>query len=359
MKTGRSLQELAVEIERQNNVKRDFVVNTNNLRLLTPDSGNVRLDMLDDRSSGSDAIADMAMNGIAHRQIGTYLGIPAKYYDRMLAEYPELLSMNVNGWFRRQPATRMIRTLDGRVRAFLSDRYHRIDNYDIAQAILPILGEISDIRIESCEMTDAKLYIKAVNPRLEAEVRPGDVVQAGIVVTNSETGQGSVSVFPLVYRLVCTNGMVARDSGLNRRHVGKTISEDDDMTLFRDETIQADDRAFLMKVEDTVRMAADEARFRYVVDKMKDAADARITSTDIPGVVELTSREFNLTKEENNGVLKHLIEGGDLSLYGLANAVTRQSQDTEDYDRASDLEVVGFDVLTMRRELWNQINSRI
>lgn len=359
MKSGRSLHDLALEIERQNNAKRDFVVNTNNLQLLAPESGNVRLDMLDDRNAGHSVIEDMSMNEIAHRQIGNYLGIPAKYYDRMLSEYPELLSMNVNGWFHRQPATRMIRTLDGRVRAFLSDRYHRIDNFDIAQVVLPIIGSISGIRVESCELTDAKLYIKAVNPRLEAEVRPGDVVQAGIVVTNSETGQGSVSVFPLVYRLVCTNGMVAKDSGLNRRHVGKTISEDEDMSLFRDETIQADDKAFMMKVEDTVRMAADEARFRYVVDRMKDASEAKITSTDIPGVVELTSKEFNLTKDENNGVLKHLIEGGDLSLYGLANAVTRESQDLENYDRASDLEIVGFDILTMRREFWNQINSNV
>jgi hypothetical protein len=359
MKTGRSLQELAAEIERQNDSKRDFVVNTNNLRLLAPESGHVRLDMLDDRNPDHSVVEDMDMNEITHRQIGNYLGIPAKYYDKMLAEYPELLSMNVNGWFHKQPDTRMLRTLDGRARAFLSDRYHRIDNYDVAQTVLPVIGEIKDIRFVSCELTDAKLYIKAVNPRLQAEVKPGDVVQAGIVITNSETGQGSISVYPLVYRLICTNGMVAKDSGLSRRHVGKAITEDDNMTLFRDETIQADDRAFLMKVEDTVRAAADEAKFRYVVDKMRDATEAKITSTDVPGVVELTSREFNLTKEENNGVLKHLIEGSDLSLYGLANAVTRQSQDLENYDRASDLEAVGFDILTMNRMLWNRINSNV
>ena len=38
-------------------------------------------------------------------------------------------------------------------------------------------------------------------------MRPGDVVQAGVSISNSETGRGAVSVCPLVYRLVCTNGM--------------------------------------------------------------------------------------------------------------------------------------------------------
>ena len=33
----------------------------------------------------------------------------------------------------------MVRTLDGKARAFLSDRYHRIDNEQIAEAVLPVL----------------------------------------------------------------------------------------------------------------------------------------------------------------------------------------------------------------------------
>ena len=69
-------------------------------------------------------------------------------------------------------------------RAFLSDRYRRIDNYEIAEAVLPIIADIKDARIESCEVTDERMYIKVVNPRLETEVVPGDVVQSGIIITN-------------------------------------------------------------------------------------------------------------------------------------------------------------------------------
>ncbi|MPN15226.1 hypothetical protein SDC9_162556 [bioreactor metagenome] len=90
---------------------------------------------------------------------------------------------------------------------------------------------------------------------------------------------------------------------------------------------------------------------------MREAKDAKITGKDIPAVIELTGKEYRLNKEENEGVLSHLIRNGDLSLYGLANAVTQHSQDVKSYDRATELESVGFDIMTMSKALWNRINS--
>ena len=40
-------------------------------------------------------------------------------------------------------------------------------------------------------------------------------------------------------------------------------------------------------------------------------------------------------------MLRHLIEGGDLSAYGLVNAVTHFAQDVDDYDRATEFEALG------------------
>lgn len=76
--------------------------------------------MLD--NSGIDRIEPLDIGDYAHRQIGAYLNIPAKYYSRMLDEYPKLLTENVNGWFSRADAQRMLRVLDGRMRAFVSNR---------------------------------------------------------------------------------------------------------------------------------------------------------------------------------------------------------------------------------------------
>jgi len=55
------------------------------------------------------------------------------------------------------------------------------------------------------------------------------------------------------------------------------------------------------------------------------------------------------------GVLRHLIEGGDMSRWGIANAVTRQSQDVDSYDRATDLERAGGQIIELSQRDWNEI----
>ena len=100
----------------------------------------------------------------------------------------------------------------------------------------------------------------------------------------------------------------------------------------------ADDHAFAMKIKDTVMAAVDETRFTRVVGMMREATTVQMNTTDIPGVVRLASKDFNITEEESTGVLQRLIEGKDLTLYGLSNAVTRFSQDVDSYDRATALE---------------------
>lgn len=356
MKNGRSLMELAQELERQRNAKRDYLLDTRNLEMGFVEAGAYQMMMRNDSKNVSTLLA---VGEIAHRQIGSALGIPAKYYDKMRAENPELLAQNVNSWFAMTPQKRMVRTLDGNARAFLSERYRRIDNAEIAEAVLPILAEMPDVRIESCEITESKMYLKAVNPRLTAEVVPGDIVQSGILITNSEVGMGSMSIQPLVYRLVCTNGMVVNDARTRKYHVGRGNEAAEDYTLYSSETLAADDRALLLKVRDTVRSVVDQTRFERVIEMMREAKEAKITSADIPQMVELAAADYGLNKAEGSGVLDHLIRGGDLSLYGLSNAITRAAQDVESYDRSTEMESIGYTVLGMSRSDWQRLNAAV
>lgn len=353
MKDGRSLMELALELDRQNKAKKDYLVDTRNLMMNDLNTG-LALLMHNEAQHQTTALE---INDIAHRQIGTTLGIPAKYYDKMRREHTELLVANVNGWFQHDPSTRMIRTLDGTARAFLSDRYRRIDNFEIAEAVLPIISEIPDARVESCEITEQRMYIKVVNPRLTGEVAVGDPVQSGILITNSEVGLGSMAVQPLIYRLVCSNGMVVNDAATRRYHIGRGNAAGEDYSLYSDATLRADDKALMLKVKDTVRAAVDQTRFDKVLQMMKDAKGARITTNDIPQMVELAASDFGLSKQEGSGVLDYLIRDGDLSLYGLANAVTRAAQDVDSYDRSTEMESIGYSILGMSRAQWNRINK--
>ena len=349
MKQGRTLQELAIEIDRQARTKKDFLVDTSEMSVVPNDNGVT--------FSVRGMMSGFGINDIAHSQIGQHLEIPARYYERMRTESPELLSQNINHWLHnRTPERRMLRTLDGNLRAFLSAKYRRIDNMEIAETVLPIISRMEGAKVESCQITEQKMYIKVVNPRITTEVRKGDIVQAGIVISNSEVGMGSVSISPLIYRLVCSNGMIAAQQ-VRKNHVGRLNDADVDMSIFRDETIEADDRAFLMKVQDAVNAAVDQTVFEKIVQQMRDATEAKIEAATVPKVVELASKQFHISQFESEGVLGHLIGGGDLSLYGMANAVTRYAQDVNSYDRSTELEQIGYSILTVAPTIWRGILS--
>ena len=355
MKQGRTLSEVMSELKRQEQVKQDFIGPASAFHL--DEDG--RTFEVKHNSTGQSEV--FGTTDLFHRQMGSTLGIPAKYYDQMRTQKPELLAQNVNTWLGDREQNYMIRSMDygyGRVaRALLSDRYRRIDNLEIATAVLPLFAGKEEMEVVSCEVTENRLHIKIVNHKLEMAVVPGDYVQAGVAISNSEVGLGAVSVQPLVYRLVCTNGMCVNDFGERKAHVGRSAKAlEDSFNIYSDETVEAEDRAFLLKLRDTTMAAIEESRFAQVVGRLQESTQAKITGR-VLDVVELTGKAYDLNQYEQDNILNYLIQGGDLSLYGLSNAITRASQDVESYDRATSLEGIGWQVATMPEAQWKEINS--
>jgi len=347
MKAGISITELAEQISANKAMKSDLIADTRQLSITNTSPGRASLFV--------EEFGHSPILGFAHGQISDRVGIPKKYYDRMLNDAPDLLASNINRWFQNEPQRRMIRMLGGDTRAFLSDRYQRIENEEIAEVALPILHEIPECQVLSCQITERKMYIKALAPRIEGEVGLGDRVQAGIVIENSEVGAGAVRVRPLVYRLICLNGMILPDSGFRAHHIGARADVSEDVyKLLSDETKEADDRAILLKVRDVVKAAVDQTNFDEQVARMQETTERSIKGDPVKAV-EVLAKKLDLHKGEQSSVLRHLIEGGDLSQWGALNAVTRTAEDIEDYDRATEFEVAGGKVLDLAPREWREI----
>lgn len=298
----------------------------------------------------------LAEGAIFREQALSHYKIPREYAERIRETYPVLYADMLNTPMRAEPARRMVRTLDGNARAFLSDRFRPLDNADLANAVLPRLMDLPDIRIESTEFTERRFYLKAVYPRIQADVKVGDPVQIGLLVSNSEVGSGSLQVLPLVYRLVCKNGMVSQDYGQRRYHVGKRAQEEESAyELYTDNTKRLEDAAFFAKVQDTVSGVLTQDVLGKLVQRMRDATEQKIESKDLPAVVEVTAKQFGYTETTKHGILAHLIQGGDLTRYGLMNAVTRQSQDEQDYEQATRMEQDGARIIELPQSDWRAI----
>jgi hypothetical protein len=354
MKTGSPLADVIQRVDRQARAARDYLAHSRHVRFDIRDSGPTLT--LDDGARPQ----SFALSDTAHEQIATALDIPAAYYRRMRSEQPQLLATNVNAWLSRSDERRLVRTSDigvPHVRALLSDRYRQLDHAHLLMAVLPTLQE-RNVRFVSTELTDRRLYLKALNERLTGEVKVGQTVMAGIAISNSEIGLGALTVQPLIYTLACTNGMIVESMAMRRHHVGKRHGGGDEIQhLLSDETRAADDRAFYLKVRDITRAALDEAVFHQQLDAIRRAAGQAMPAEHLGSIVEITARRFNLSTAEGEGILAHLRNGGDLSQWGLCSAITRHSQDLADYDRASDLERIGGQVVALRGPEWSRLIS--
>ena len=72
-------------------------------------------------------------------------------------------------------------------------------------------------------------------------------------------------------------------------------------------------------------------------------------------MIEKVQDKFGFTQAETGGILNHLIQGGDLSKYGLHAAVTRAAADLESYDRATELEQIGADIIDLPKNQWQTL----
>ena len=347
------MQELAATVaERRARIK-DYEVNT---AVMGMDATTNRFNI---GTNGNTLTVDG--NELFHDQVADRLSIPHNYYRRMRTDSPALLAQNVNTWLHRWPETRLVRTyappagadirpnvapadraaltVPNIGRAFLSDRYRPLDNGDLINAMLPPLME-SGLRALSTQITDSRLYLQLVTERITAEVKVGDAVQMGLVVSNSETGCGALSISVMVFRLACLNGMIipGDDSGFRKAHLGGRIFAESDAYLTSD-TRKKKDAALWGECRDVIAAAVTQTNLDKIVARIKGAADYHLN--DAVKSVELVSDRYGLHDDEQKTMLNYLIAGGDPTKWGLINAITRTAEDVPNYDRAIELETIG------------------
>lgn len=314
----------------------------------------------------------------AHSQIAEYSDIPNAYYSRIRGENPDLLIRSVNHGFerargvaagQRRGGGRMVRTHRDKLRAFVSDSYRRLDNHSLADAVLPVLVDLGfdlgEGEVNSYALTDKRLYVKVTTARVQGEVKKGDVVQMGILVSNSDVGAGSLRVEPFLLRLACLNGMVM-ESALRKAHLGGQRQAGDDIEeMLTSATKSLSDQAFFAQVHDVVRASASPDFFERELNKLKDADKQAITNYDLPKIVERTLKEVGISAGEKvrESILDNLASGAHgagMTKYGLSQAVTFAAGNAEglDYDAATELERAGSKVIALSAKSWEVIQAK-
>ncbi len=353
-------EQMFAEIVRQDEAKVDLVADTRRMSAvvapLSEQDGESNEVVIEIDQPGQD-LAEFVLNDHAKGQISSDLGIPKRYFDRMLTTAPDLLKENVTHWLYNESKRKLVRGFKGEDgglgvgRAWLSDRYRRMDNIEIARKIFPVFEEIDGLTFHQSQLTDTRFYVRALLPSLQREIAVGDIVQAGVAIRNSEVGAGMLTIEPFMLRLICLNGMTVPDHKFGIRHVGRRI---EDESVYSSETLQADDNAFWLMARDQVKNALTEVRFEEIVAVLAETIHG--DKIEAPAAAtETLAQKFGLTDGEREAVLRNLTLGSDLSQWGLLNAVTATAKEAESFDRQAEMEEMGWDIATLPTREWAKI----
>jgi len=328
MKKGHDVRQVVQQINKDVKSKKDYIVTLNALEVTTSKNTYPNLEFTDAPDQYS--LTDHSMNQLCGKlEIGT------QYLRKCLPVSQELVAHNLNFWIKNTKSKElMVRTIErdsyeipNIARAVCSNRYKRIDNDVVVTHSLNKLMDLG-LDIKYINYDRDTLNVTAVNPKVEGEVSEGDVVQSGVTITNSEIGSGSLMIQPFIYRLVCTNGMVA-PRYLNRfysKHVGKIIidpSQDDQYITI------------IEKMQKQIDLVNDNEVWKESFQKLKDSTKQTINSHQI---VELAKKQ-GVTESERAQIferLNHYV--GDTfttTKYDLANAITNLGNDEEKSDQRS------------------------
>jgi hypothetical protein len=263
----------------------------------------------------------------AQKLLSNRLRVPFSYLSRCPAD---LQARNLNYWIekkRKHRDTFFCRFDANRLRAVFTERYRPLDNMEIlAQLLQHGFDPTTPVQYA---MDDGMFLVKIPEYARAFGVNPVygklDEIVPGISFANSEVGLLAFNIEAFFYRLVCTNGLIAKTSSTVSRfkHISNRGLEN------FPETIAG-------VIEDSIRK---QEQFKL---SRQSPVDEPIRS------IESFSQRFGLSQPETEVVRQayYLEQGG--TMFHIINAFTRAAQNEQlDTLQAYRLESAGGQILSL------------
>lgn len=338
------------KLEHENKIRKDYISSTGNLMLI---EGKLII-------TKDDKEVSYKPTELFHSQLATSLNIPKGYYDRCRQRMNGLLDFNVNTWLSESGQKKLVRTFEDPAleqniaRAFLSDSYNMINNYDVLMEMLETLYATGlDIDIRAAELSETKMYIDVVCPSIKLEakemlrhyakaIQVGSYVVAGIKARNSEVGLGMLELAPFGWVLACHNGMVKTSDALKKVHLGAKL---DDLDMHKNQRIvEANRRLVREQVNHAVKTFMSKDYLQKLIDHFTKLGEPEIEAP-INNVIEVIANKYAISEGRKANILKYFIKGGDTRRIGMVNAITEEVQELTDIDAKNEGEMISEDLL--------------
>lgn len=234
------------------------------------------------------------------------------------------LSTILNRKYSNQENKRyLLRSIDGQIRGFLSDRYRRLDSSKVIDVITAeAIEKFGAIPIEA-KALDTSFHLKVILPHI-FEPAPNEVGVFGLCFRNSDFGAGRLYLKGFFNRLWCTNLAMTED-GISQIHLGKRLTEDIE---FSEETYRLDTEAMASAVKDVVHHILSPENVKRRLALVEQAAQETCDAESIIKVMQgkkLDKGEANTVRELYTSADIKLLPAGQTK-WRLSNAISLLAQ---------------------------------
>lgn len=258
--------------------------------------------------SGKKKEADITQ--FAFSQLCARLGVPANYVKKCFnTGKKELALQNFRAWADEAESNLLVRANDGVVRAVLSDSYSPFDSYQVLRA-LKYTVDFKRWQPTQTYLSEDRLVMRFVD-FTPLPINDGSPLYLGFTVSSSDVGRGSLNVKMMLYRSVCTNGLLISDMGgllYKQNHIGAKMTES--------------------KLQDFNRIFLDiDSNAKAVIDNINLCRSRQLKDYEMTMLVEKAKREMKLSEKSVEKLQLLLNTTYEPTQWGLINSVTELAQD--------------------------------
>lgn len=315
--------ELIVQAHRADGEHRDLPITDLKTWLIAPHEGKFAFVPLA-RHHSPKVLRQNAFSNLAAR-----VGAPADFLRKLPAPL-QLANLNFLLAEGDENSAATLRLRNDQVAAIVSDRYAPLDPVELVDTVRDALvrfGILHDVRVRGVASGLVDNMRLVLHAEQEA-IKPGDVSALGLDISGSSFARSAVHVAPVIWRLVCSNGMrrAERGSGLSFRHVG-------DRDRLREAVAEAIPSAL-------ARARGVMDQWRRSVAFMIEDIERQITAMRELTIGEKKNLEAALVREVGTSALPERVP-----VYDFVNALTHSAKEATPARRL-DLEALAGDLLT-------------
>jgi Domain of unknown function (DUF932) len=260
-----------------------------------------------------------------------HYNLPTDYFKNLYKEDPQRFAEQMNYHLRNgrniNRKFRMVMDEDGKqaeVRGIVSESYIPYDNIDALRIFMDTARDLPEYKLANHHIDDRVMFLRFIFPSTERNF--GMTVDGGddrnfvaVDLINSEVGFTSIIANPSVYRLVCTNGLVAKQA---------------EYGFFKQRHMHIDPAKVNERLSKSIVHGVEVGH--EILHKFEQARKVKI---DNPYEV---ITEYGKRKALSEKMIREIRNNYDIeaekSLFGVVNAFTRTARDIKNLERRLDLE---------------------